>query len=62
MNCRICNKPIILTPSAKERAKMYGNTPEYYTKLFMTHAECALEERAERVKELIRRNNLELTT
>ncbi len=40
MNCSICNKPIILKPSAAERAKKFGGKPSDYTRLFTTHAEC----------------------
>lgn len=43
--CMHCNKPIILVPSAEERAKKYGGTPESYRKLFSAHTECTLEYR-----------------
>ena len=39
-NCTVCNKPIVLVPSAAERAKKYGQTPAYYLNLFTTHSEC----------------------
>ena len=45
MNCTICNKPIILIPSAKERAKKFGGKPSDYTRLFTTHSQCALNKR-----------------
>ena len=57
MNCNICNKPIILIPSAKERAKKHGGKPSYYTTLFTTHSECYLEKYRKDTSELIRRNN-----
>lgn len=34
MNCTICGKPVVLVPSAAERAKKYGDHPaSYYTAL-----------------------------
>ncbi|MEG0063059.1 MAG: hypothetical protein RR740_00500 [Pseudomonas sp.] len=45
MNCTLCNKPIILVPSAAERAKRYGGRPSDYTKLFTTHAKCEVAKR-----------------
>lgn len=57
MNCSICGKPVVLVPSATERARtdVTGKTAEYYTSLFPTHADCALAERAAQTNELIRR-------
>lgn len=55
MNCSICGKPIILVPSAKERAKKYGRKPSDYTRLFTTHSECALAKREADTLELMRR-------
>lgn len=54
MKCSICNKPIVLVPSAKERAAKYGGVPSDYTKLFTTHAECAVEKREQETRELMR--------
>lgn len=45
MNCSHCNKPIVLVPSAAERAKKFGGTPSSYTKLFTMHARCQLIKR-----------------
>ena len=45
MNCRICNKAIVLVPSARERAARFGGTPEFYTRLFTTHGTCQVAER-----------------
>jgi len=45
-NCTICNKPIILKPSATERAKKFGGKPSDYTKLFKVHSACFLMKRA----------------
>lgn len=57
MNCSICNKPIVLSPSAAERAAKdcTGKTAAYYTNLFRTHATCALEKRARDTSELMKR-------
>lgn len=55
MNCTICGKPIILVPSAKERAEKFGGKPSDYTKLFTTHNECAIEKRNRETLELMRR-------
>lgn len=45
MNCTLCGKPIVLSPSAAERAEKYGGAPADYTKLFTTHAACFVEQR-----------------
>ena len=55
MNCSICKKAIELVPSAMERAKKYGKTPAYYTRLFTEHAACTLKKRAEDTAELMER-------
>jgi len=55
MNCKHCHKPIVLVPSAAERAKKYGGKPEDYIVLFEYHAHCTLELRAKSVSELIKR-------
>jgi hypothetical protein len=57
MNCKICNKPITLQPSAAERAKKYGGKPSDYTKLFTTHAECAVAKREQETLSLMRKIN-----
>ena len=54
MNCRICNKPIVLVPSAKERAAKFGGTPEFYTRLFTTHGTCQVAERSRDAIETMR--------
>ena len=53
--CTICKKPIVLVPSAKERAKRYGNTPQYYTNLFTEHTHCKIEKYNKDTVELIKR-------
>ena len=45
MNCTICNKPIVLSPSASERALKFGGNPSDYTKLFTSHADCFIAKR-----------------
>ena len=64
MNCSICNKPIILIPSAQDRAKndLNGNPPSYFISLFRTHTECLINKRNEDTIELMRRINNETNT
>ena len=57
MNCKICSKPVILQPSATERAAKYGGKPSDYTKLFTTHAECAVALREQETLRLMRKIN-----
>lgn len=57
MNCTICGKPIVLVPSAEERARKTGHSPAYYRALFTEHTKCALQKRVEETSELIRRQN-----
>lgn len=49
MNCTVCGKPVVLVPSAAERARsdVTGKTAAYYTSLFPTHAACTLSKRHE---------------
>jgi len=56
MNCTICNKPIVLVPSAEERARKYGKSASYYRNLFTTHADCVLAQRKAETSALIRRD------
>ena len=48
MKCTICDKPIVLVPSAEERAAkdLSGNPASYYTKLFTSHSECFIAKRS----------------
>lgn len=55
MNCTICGKPIVLVPSAVERAAKYGGKPSDYTKLFTTHSECSIAKRERETVELMRK-------
>ena len=53
MKCSICDLPIILAPSASERAKKYGGRAEDYTALFKEHAQCAIDKHNRETQELI---------
>ena len=55
MNCTICNTPIILVPSASERASKFGGSPSDYTSLFTTHATCAIAKLSAETSELMKR-------
>jgi hypothetical protein len=55
MKCSICNKEVVLVPSAAERARKYGESPAFYTRLFPTHSACALAKRDAAVRERMRR-------
>jgi hypothetical protein len=56
MNCTICNKPIVLVPSAAERARTYGGTASDYTQLFTTHTDCQLAKNKADLSDLIKRH------
>jgi hypothetical protein len=51
--CKYCNKPIILNPSATERAKKYGGKPKDYIDLFTSHSACLIAERNRQSSELM---------
>lgn len=53
--CAHCGKPVILSPSAAARAKKYGETPEYYRRLFPSHTECVLRARQDDLSKLLAR-------
>ncbi len=53
MNCTICGNPIVLNPSAKERARKYGGKPSDYTKLFTAHSDCIIKKREKETLEII---------
>ena len=44
-NCNLCGKPILLIPSAAERARKHGGTPSDYINTFPNHAKCELANR-----------------
>lgn len=58
MNCTICHQPIVLIPSAAERAKKCGGTASDYTKLFTVHADCLIEKRNRETFELCKKIRL----
>lgn len=62
MNCTVCGKPIILIPSATERAKKFGGKASDYTKLFTTHADCAMRANDESLKALFAQRKNETTS
>lgn len=43
MQCTYCNKPIVLVPSAADRAKKGGGKANDYTKLFTAHSKCQVK-------------------
>jgi len=53
--CTICEKPIYLKPTARERAAKYGGTEAEYKALFTAHAACIIEKRERETRELIKR-------
>jgi hypothetical protein len=59
VNCAICGKPIVLVPSANERARKYGGSAQFYRDLFSEHVDCALKKRDEETLVLIRKMNQE---
>ncbi len=59
MNCTLCDKPVVLHPTAAQRAAsdVTGRTAREYTLLFPRHAECELKAREQATQELIQRLN-----
>ena len=56
MLCSHCGKPIILVPSAQEKAKKFGGSASDYTRLFTIHTDCQLKLRQDGVSDLIKRH------
>ena len=52
--CTICKTPVILSPSAGERAKKFGETAQYYIDLFPNHATCIIAKRNAETSALIK--------
>jgi hypothetical protein len=52
--CTICNKPIILIPSAAQRAKNSNEPASFYTALFAEHNQCAVKKRSAEATALMR--------
>ncbi len=42
MICAHCKRPVVLVPSAEERARKFGGSPSDYVKLFPLHVDCLL--------------------
>ncbi len=57
--CKYCNKPVILSPSASERAKKSDKPASYYTALFPNHSACEVAARSADSVALMRRINKE---
>lgn len=57
MKCKLCGKPVVLVPSANERAKSTGYPVSYFQNLFDTHSDCAIAKREADTLELMRRTN-----
>ena len=57
MNCTLCDKPVVLHPTAAQRSARYGGTPRDYIILFPRHADCELKAREQGTQELIQRLN-----
>jgi len=55
MNCTLCGKPIVLRPSARERAAKYGGKPSDYTKFFAVHGDCQVAKQEAKTLALMRR-------
>lgn len=57
MNCTLCHLPVVLHPTAAQRAAsdVTGRTAREYTLLFPRHAECELKKRAADTAELKKR-------
>ncbi len=54
MNCTLCNKPIVLSPRAEERARKLGGTAASYLAMFTTHADCFIAKRSAEAVALMR--------
>jgi hypothetical protein len=54
--CTICGKPIVLRPSANERARKYGQSSKYYLDIFTEHSECTVAKRERDTLDLIKRH------
>jgi hypothetical protein len=53
--CTICNEPIILVPSAAERARKFGGRPQDYANAFDQHGTCTVRKRSEEARKNARR-------
>jgi len=55
--CTICGEPIVLVPSAAERARkdVTGKPAQYFINLFDQHSECTVKKRSEEAVANMRR-------
>lgn len=60
--CRYCGKPVTLVPSATERARKYGGTPQEYIDRFPDHSQCVVEARSASTRLLMERHRAENDT
>lgn len=58
MNCTQCNKPIVLVPSAAERARKFGGKASDYINQFTVHAQCQIDKRNADTRALMRQTNI----
>lgn len=54
--CTICGEPVVLVPSAAERARQSGLPAAYYLNLFTSHSDCFIAKRERETNGLIRRS------
>lgn len=54
--CDHCHKPIVLVPSAEERANKTGYPAQFYRNLFTMHADCTLALRRQQTQDLLMRS------
>lgn len=59
MVCKYCGKPVILSPSAKERSRKYGESPSFYTSLFPDHANCIIIARSKNARQVFRKRTIQ---
>lgn len=57
MKCPACGEEVSLYPSAAARAEKYGGVPSDYTRLFLIHAQCQLDQRAAATQSLMEKVN-----
>lgn len=55
MACKYCGRPVVLTPSAAERARKFGGEAKDYVALFPNHGTCVVKARKADTLELLRR-------
>lgn len=51
----ICGKPVILSPTARERSLATGKPASEFEAIFTAHADCQLAKREEETRKLIAR-------